>query len=126
MKVRMRELSSKERIEILDTLYTAAGTVRGRDAMKLFLRDLLTPSERVMLGRRLMIARRLLAGEPTVKIASSLKVGRDTIWRVQKWLDDEVHGYEKAVINLEKELDVRYFKRHFKQRNSLLNFLLPK
>ena len=126
MKVRMRELSNKERIEILDTLYTAAGTVRGRDAMKLFLRDLLTPSERIMLGRRLMIARRLLAGESTVKIAASLKVGRDTIWRVQKWLDDELQGYEKAVANLEKAKDVRYFKGHFRQRNSLLNFLLPK
>ncbi len=126
MKVRMRELTQKERIEILDTLYTAAGTVRGRDAMKLFLRDLLTPSERVMLGRRLMIARRLLRGESTVKIAADLKVGRDTIWRVQKWLNDELQGYEKAVARLEAELDVRYFKGHFKQRASLLNFLLPK
>lgn len=126
MKVQMRQLSNKERIEILDTLYTAAGTIRGRDAMKLFLRDLLTPSERVMLGRRLMIARRLLAGESTVKIAADLKVGRDTIWRVQKWLNDELQGYEKAVINLEKELDVRYFKGHFRRRNSLLNLLLPK
>lgn len=119
----MRQLTDKQRIEILDTLYTAAGTVRGRDAMKLFLRDLLTPSERIMLGRRLMIARRLLAGESTVKIAADLKVGRDTIWRVQKWLDDELQGYEKAVVKLERELDTRYFKGHFRQRASLLNLL---
>jgi uncharacterized protein YerC len=126
MKVRMRQLTDKQRIEVLDTLYTAAGTVRGRDAMKLFLRDLLTPSERVMLGRRLMIARRLLAGESTVKIAANLKVGRDTIWRVQKWLNDELQGYENAVAKLERELDARYFKGHFRQRNSLLNLLLSK
>lgn len=92
--------------------------------MKLFLRDLLTPSERIMLGRRLMIARRLLRGDSTNKIAADLKVGRDTIWRVQKWLKDDLQGYEKAVAKLETELDVRYFKGHFRQRNSILNLLL--
>lgn len=124
MKVRMRALSAKQRIEVLDTLYTAAGTVRGRDAMKLFLRDLLTPSERVMLGRRLMIARRIMRGDSTVKIASDLRVGRDTIWRVQKWLDDELKGYENAITKLERDLDVRYFKGRFKPRASLLHLLV--
>ncbi|MBX4192271.1 hypothetical protein KW798_02175 [Candidatus Parcubacteria bacterium] len=56
MKVRISSLKDHERIETLDTLYTAAAGVKGRNVMKLFLRDLLTTSERVMLGRRIMIA----------------------------------------------------------------------
>ncbi len=110
MKVRSKQLTDKQRIEVLDTLYTAAGTVRGRDSMKLFLRDLLTPSERIMLGRRIMIARQLIAGKRYDDIEADMKVGRDTIGRVQKWLNDESEGYEKAVTKLEKELDIRYFK----------------
>jgi len=121
MKVRARELTDKQRIEILDTLYTTAGAVRGRDAMKLFLRDLLTSSERIMLGRRIMIARRLIAGEPYDKIETDLKVGRDTIWRVQRWLNDQLPGYEHAVAKFEKELDKRYFGSRYR-RPSILNW----
>ena len=60
MKVRAQKLTRQQKIDTLDALYTAAGTVRGRGTMKLFLRDLLTESERIMLGRRIMIARNLL------------------------------------------------------------------
>lgn len=126
MKVRIKQLSNKERIEVLDTLYTAAGTIRGRDAMKLFLRDLLTSSERVMLGRRIMIARRLLAGESQRKIEQDMKVGRDTVWRVQRWLHDQHPGYEEAVAKLEKELDVRYFKSRRGRYPSILRLLTNK
>lgn len=113
MKVRAKLLSDKERIETLDILYTAAGTVKGREAMKLFLRDLLTESERIMLGRRIMIARRLLAGKTHRDIGRELKVGRDTVWRVQRWLYDQLPGYERAVDELEKELEKREFKKNY-------------
>ena len=113
MKVRAKILSDKERIETLDTLYTAAGTVKGREAMKLFLRDLLTESERIMLGRRIMIARKLLAGKSQREIGSELKVGTDTVWRVQRWLYDQLPGYERAVEELEKEFKKREFKKNY-------------
>jgi uncharacterized protein YerC len=62
MKRKAEDLSEQEIITTLDTLYTAAAGVKGRAAIKLFLRDLLTPSERIMLGRRLIIARLLIFG----------------------------------------------------------------
>src|SRR3989344_1288693 len=107
MKRKTKELSETERIETLDALYTAAGAMRGRDAMKVFLRDLLTPSERIMLGRRIIIARRLLAGEGPTSIAVDMKVGYDTIYRVQRWLEDQVPGYERAIKEMEKEFGRR-------------------
>ena len=73
MKIRARDLGDDVRMETLDALYTAASSVHGREAVKLFLRDLLTSSERIMLGRRILIARRLLAGEASTKIAADLK-----------------------------------------------------
>ena len=102
MKKRMKELGEKERIATLDALYTAAGSLRGRDAMKDFLRDLLTESERVMLGRRIMIARLLLSGATRREIATRLQVGLDTIQRIERWLSDQMPGYENAIAGLER------------------------
>ena len=75
--------------------------------MKLFLRDLLTESERIMLGRRIMIARRLLSGATHREIAEEMGVGTDTVWRIQKWLNDQMPGYEDAVKGLETEVTKR-------------------
>jgi uncharacterized protein YerC len=111
MKVRSKELSDKERITILDTLYTAAGTVRGRNAMKEFLRDILTESERIMVGRRLLIARLLIGGKTYDEITLQLRVGHDTIGRVVRWLDDQMPGYENALKGLEVELSKRADKK---------------
>jgi uncharacterized protein YerC len=111
MKKRPKDLTDSERIETLDALYTAAGTVRGRDAMRLFLRDLLTPSERIMLGRRILIARSLLSGGKYNEIASALGVGTDTVWRVHRWLLDQLPGYEQAIEGMKKEMGKREEKR---------------
>ncbi len=107
MKRKIKDLSERERITTLDALYTAAGSLKGRAAMKLFLRDLLTESERIMLGRRILIARLLLLGTSRRDIGRRLGVGLDTVHRVEGWLRDQFPGYENAVRGLEKELDHR-------------------
>lgn len=130
MKFKQADLTKEQFIEALDSLYTAAGAVKGRAAMKLFLRDLLTSSERIMLGRRVVIARRLLAGDSTRAIQSDLRVGPGTIQHVKKWLEDQMPGYEDAVRALEKELDKRALKTdqkkmwHALKRKYPLHFLL--
>ena len=107
MRRKVKELSDKERIETLDALYTAAGTVQGREAMKLFLRDLLTPSERIMLGRRILIARKLISGVTYDEIARELKTGTDTVLKVSRWLDDQLPGYERVIAGMEAEFKKR-------------------
>lgn len=111
MKRKISDLTKEETIVTLDTLYTAASSVKGRNAVKLFLRDLLTPSERIMLGRRIVIARLLIAGESYDKIQTRMKVGRNTVSRVQRWLEDQFPGFEQAIAELEKEFKRRERKR---------------
>lgn len=111
MKKRIKELSEQERVKTLDALYTAASAVRGRHAVKLFLRDLLTESERIMLGRRVLIARLLLQGVPREEIGKRLGVGFDTVYRVKHWLEDQMPGYEQAIAGMEKEFKSREEKR---------------
>lgn len=115
MKVKIEKLTEKEVIRTLDTLYTAASAVKGREATKLFLRDLLTKSERIMLGRRIIIARMLINGFSHREIICKLGVGQDTIARVQKWLHDQMPGYEKAIEGLEKEFDKIQEKKLYAQ-----------
>ena len=107
MKIKAKEMSKEDRIRTLDTLYTAAGTVKGRAAMKTFLRDLLTESERIMMGRRILVARELLAGKTYEEIADEMRVGNSLVRRVDKWLQDEFPGYEDAIKNMEKEFAER-------------------
>lgn len=129
----MSELSEKERIATLDALYTAAGTVRGRAAMKLFLRDLLTESERVMLGRRILIARLLLQDETHNAIRERTGAAYNTIERVRHWLQDQIPGYESAIAAMEEEFGRRDFKKkyaksmlfRFKRRYPLHFLLFP-
>lgn len=107
MKVKPRKLDSKDRMKYLDTLYTAVSTLKSREEIKSFLRDLLTESERIMLGRRILIAQMLLEGKLYTDIVQELKVGMDTIMRVHRWLEDESDGYEKTIKKLEKVLEHR-------------------
>ncbi len=133
MKKKIEELSEKERIATLDALYTAAGTVRGRAAMKLFLRDLLTESERIMLGRRILIARLLLQDETRDAIRQRTGAGYQTIERVHHWLKDQMPGYENAIAAMEEEFGKRDFKMkyaksmlfRFKKRYPLHFLLFP-
>lgn len=107
MKKQAHTLSDKEKMVTLDALYTAAGSLRGRADMKIFLRDLLTPSERLMLGRRIIIARMLMSGYTYRNIAERLGMGIDTVHRVQKFLYDQIPGYEQAVKGIETEMEKR-------------------
>jgi uncharacterized protein YerC len=103
MKRKKKDLTEKEIIKTLDALYTAVGSIRSRQAAKLILRDLLTESERLMMGRRILIARLLLGGETYEGIGERLGVGRSTVSRVDKWLNDQIPGYETAIKGIEKE-----------------------
>jgi uncharacterized protein YerC len=107
MKVKYKKLTKEDRIKCLDALYTAIGCLKSRDDIKLFLRDLLTSSERIMIGRRIIIAQMLIDGYSHRNIAGEIGVGMDTIFRVQRWLTDDKKGYEKTIEKFNRELKKR-------------------
>jgi uncharacterized protein YerC len=113
MKKKIDQLTKQQQIETLDMLYTAAASVSGRDATKAFLKELLTPSERIMLGRRIWIARLLLSGYTHAEIGEQLEVGPNTIAKVDKWLKQQLPGYREAVKGIDTELKKRQEKQSF-------------
>ena len=70
---------------------------------KKFFADLLTPTEKVMLAKRLGIAILLLKGYDYRSIVHVLKVSPVTIGRVKFWLTTAGEGYKRAIEKILKE-----------------------
>lgn len=94
-KVQHRQLKKGElevlQQELFETLQRLGVKEKGRE----FLDDLLTESEKVMLARRIQIAKRLLLGESFEEIARTLRVGAATIQEVDRWLQRKFDHYRR-------------------------------
>jgi len=102
-KVDPRKINIDAKKKYLDLLWSSIAKLETREEVEIFFKDLLSESEALMLSRRIEIARRLLNGESYDSIARELKVGMDTINRVQRWLIAGSGGYKKAIEKISKE-----------------------
>lgn len=121
-KVNVKSLDSKSKMKYLDLLWTSISQLETRDETKQFFKDLLSESEAIMLARRIEIAKRLLEGESYDDITRDLRVGKDTIGRVQRWLTSGFGGYEKAVSGFKKEIDRRFSKSKITDKKEPYSF----
>lgn len=71
--------------------------ISSEQEMENYIFDLFTPTERIMLAKRLAIAALLTKGLPYQQIADRLKVSTATVARVNLWLRNSGVGYRKAV-----------------------------
>ena len=82
-----------EEIPGLDELAGATLTLRNRDELKRFLRDLCTLGELEALAHRWQIVRLLDEGVPYVEIAERVHTSTATVTRVAQWLRHGTGGY---------------------------------
>src|SRR3989344_4966779 len=87
-KFNFRGLSLKDRQAISNEVVAIVRAATSDKDMHKLLSNLLTPSEMVMIGRRIMIAERLIQEKTYAEIRRELKVGLSTIVGVQKWLEE--------------------------------------
>lgn len=106
-RINPRYVDPIEKSKYLDILWTSIAGLNTRQEVKDFFKDLLSVTEAVMLGRRLVIAKMLLEGAKYEEIIKEHKVGDDTIGRVQQWLTSGFGGYEKALEAFENALEKR-------------------
>ncbi len=107
VKVNPRRITNTDRMKYLDLLWTSIATLKSRDEVKNFFKDLLSESESIMLSRRIMIAKYLLEGLTYDEIKVRLKVGDGNIAKIHDWLVSGFGGYEKAIKEFNKALDKR-------------------
>lgn len=93
-KILPHNLSSKEKKELLKEFYDFISSLNRKEAED-FFRDFLTPSEQIILARRLRVGKMLLQGYNSTQIRKEFGVGVSTVQFVQTWLKDELKHRKK-------------------------------
>lgn len=99
------KLSMKERQALIEPFVEALHAMKEKDQLREFLSCLLTPSEFIMLGRRMQIAENLLQGKSYETIHKETGVGFSTIQSVDSWLIHAVRDYH--AIRAEQRQEVK-------------------
>lgn len=86
-----------EELPGLDDLAAAVLTLKTRDEVRRFLRDLCTLPELEALTHRWQTARLLEEGVPYVEIAARVPTSTATVTRVAQWLRHGAGGYRIAL-----------------------------
>jgi uncharacterized protein YerC len=97
MKRKPSDLSPEDQAFTRKILFEAANTAKDAQQMKKFLEGLLTPSEQIMLGRRIWISRMILENKRYDEICERLHVGNSTIAGVELWLRGLLPDYGKHI-----------------------------
>jgi TrpR-related protein YerC/YecD len=87
----------------VDDLCDALLTLRTRDEVAAFLRDICSLHELESLTHRWQAARMLDAGTPYARIASQLHASTATVTRVAHWLRHGEGGYQLALERMGRE-----------------------
>ena len=86
-RARLSRISREEREEIIGELFEAITSLKTKKDTVEFLVGLLSPSEILMLARRIQVAHMLLEDEKYRTICDSIDVGSSTIAGVSRWLE---------------------------------------
>ncbi|TSC63851.1 MAG: hypothetical protein G01um1014106_363 [Parcubacteria group bacterium Gr01-1014_106] len=95
-RVNAARLTRQEQTDLRNELVRSVRVLRKNDVGR-FLSDLLTPSEVLMLGRRIRIAKALLAGDRYEEIAYKHKVSFSTIQLVDRAIQRGLEGYRRTL-----------------------------
>ncbi|MBI2637684.1 MAG: hypothetical protein HYW88_02175 [Candidatus Sungbacteria bacterium] len=101
------QLSKEIQGEIFTTLLTSFVQVTDGRTMEKFLDNLLTPTEKVMLAKRLMVAILLQRGHPEGLISTMLKLSRTTVHTVKKEVARHGEGYRAIFAFVDKNSKVK-------------------
>lgn len=96
-KVSRRFLDKELEGRIFEVFLRTIVDIKTVAGAKNFIEDLLSPTEKIMLVKRLAIAVLLTKGKTYEYIDHTLKVSRATIMNVSLWLKHGKSGYKKAV-----------------------------
>lgn len=111
-------MTNKDREDLFLTFCIAITLLSSVKEVKSFFVDLLTPTEALMLARRLKVAEMIMEGMTYNQIKEELGVGTATISKVHYWLEEGHGGYKKILSELfaeKKNQEKRIGKRLKKQ-----------
>ncbi len=110
------QLTPKNAGLLISEFWKAITLIENYQEAKDFLRDLLNPTESIMLARRLQIAKMLEEGYTYEMIIIVLRIGHPTVAKVARWYKHGMGGYRKIVKRL-IELDNQRLSKRNKEFN---------
>ena len=105
-KLSQNQLSASMQNEITSALFRTLSKAGSDELLREFLNDLLTPTEKLMLSKRLMAAIMLQRGYSYSAVSQALKMSKATISVLQRDLKKGGEGHRKV------------FEKYFKQSKS--------
>lgn len=96
-KYNEKKLTYTDQEKLMDMLCEILIRLKTKKVIKNFLKDLLNRQERVMLMRRLIIAKMLTKNCTYQEIIDRLHCSPVTIARIERWLNFGRGGYKQAV-----------------------------
>jgi len=96
-KVKISSISKEERMKLIGDLFDIVYGLKTKSNTVDFLVGLLTPSESLMLARRIQIGKLLLEEKTYEEIRDNLKVSHHTISGVENWMNARDGAYRKIL-----------------------------
>lgn len=118
-KVKVYSVNPREKYRITSELFEVIANLRTKKEVIEFLIGLLTPSETLMVARRVQIAKMLLEGENDFEfIRKRMKVSNQTIVKVEHWLRGDEN---KNALIVKKIKEIKRSRRFSSGTGSLLD-----
>lgn len=104
-KVKVYSIDKKEKQKIINDLFEIFVELRTKNEVFTFLLGLFTPSEVIMIARRIQVVKMIIDGACYDEIRTRLKVSNQTITKMEHWLrgDDEKTEFIVRKINSSKK-----------------------
>ncbi|MCX6765911.1 MAG: YerC/YecD family TrpR-related protein [Candidatus Moranbacteria bacterium] len=119
-KVKTHLVDRKEKYRIIGEMYEIISNLKTKKEIVDFFMGLLTPSESLMLARRIQVAEMLMEEKNYDEISKKLRVSFQTIAKVYQWLHGENEGYKHQILEQIKRKE-RRSKRKSDTYESLLD-----
>jgi len=114
-KVRYDDINKRDKYQAIGDFYEIISNLNSKKESIDFFIGLLTPSEALMLARRIQIGKRILEGKKYDEIRKELKVGFSTITKTENWIHGGSDKYSKWIEEcLRKNMKKKKTKEHFK------------
>jgi uncharacterized protein YerC len=97
-KVRIYDVRDEERYELIGNFLESVISLKDRQDVIDFFVGLLTPSELLMISRRIKIAQEILEGSSYFDIQEKLGVGSLTVAKTEKWLRKGDKKRQKRIV----------------------------
>ncbi len=96
-KVKVHAIPKDERYQIVGEFFDSVSQLKTKREIIDFFVGLLTPSESLMLARRIQIAKLLIEEKGYEEIRQKLKNSYQTITRIERWLHERDGAYKKIL-----------------------------